>query len=55
MAIYLNIKESGRVETLDEFETYKEAKKMLKEYRIASNYYFGAYLSQRCTKDWKNK
>lgn len=53
MAVYINIKEAGQVETLDEFETYKEAREMLKEYRMASSYYAGAYLSQRCTKEWK--
>jgi len=51
--VYINIKEHGAVETLDSFETYKEAKKMLQEYRVASSYYNGAYLSSRCTKEWK--
>ena len=51
--MYINIKEDGKVETLDEFETYKEAIKMLKEYRIASSYYYGAYISRRCTKEWR--
>ena len=49
---YINTKEYGYVETVDEFETIKEARKMLKEYRMASpgmNY----YLSQRSTKTWK--
>jgi len=49
---YINIKQSGNVETLDQFETFKEAKTMLKEYRIASPYYHGAYISSRCTKAW---
>ena len=52
--VYINMKEGGKVETLDEFESYKEAKKMLQEYRLASSYYSGAYISQRCTKDWKD-
>lgn len=52
---YINIKEKGKVETLDQFETYTEAKAMLKEYFIASYYYYGAYLSSRCTKEWKGK
>lgn len=30
MAVYINIKESGEVETIDEFETYKEAKRCWK-------------------------
>ena len=52
--MYINIKEDGKVETLDEFETYKEAIKMLKEYRIASPYYGVAYISRRCTKEWRS-
>ena len=52
MTTYINIKNGSEVETFDEFETRKEAFKMLKEYRIASNYYNNAYLSQRCTKSW---
>ena len=52
--MYINIKEDGKVETLDEFETYKEAIKMLKEYIIASSYYRGAYISRRCTKEWRS-
>ena len=53
--VYINIKENGKVETLDEFETYKEAKEMLKEYRLAHSYYYGAYISSRCTKEWKER
>ena len=53
--IYINIRENGKVETLDQFETYTEAKAMLKEYYIASTYYYGAYLSSRCTKEWKGE
>jgi len=51
--VYINIKEDNKVETLDEFTTYKEARKMLKEYNIASSYYHGAYLSSRSTQEWK--
>lgn len=52
---YINIKEYGKVETLDQFDTLKEAKAMLKEYRLSSSYYYGAYLSSRCTKEWKGE
>ena len=51
---YINMKTTEGVETIDQFDTYREAKKMLKEYRIASSYYYGAYLSNRSTKDWRN-
>ena len=52
---YLNIKENGKVETLDSFDTYKEAKKMIREYQLASDYYLGSYLSSRCTKEYKKE
>lgn len=40
-----------QLETVDQFETYKEAREMLKEYQISDNqgYY---YISQRACKDW---
>jgi len=51
---YINMKNNGVVETVDEFETYKEAKEMLQEYLMA--FHGGnVYISQRCTKDWKEK
>ncbi len=51
---YINIKTGNEVETVDEFETYKEAKEMLKEYRL-SDTYNNYYMSNRSTNDWKNK
>jgi hypothetical protein len=62
--IYLNLKTSEGIETIDElnendFNTYKEfrteLKRLLSEYRTASNYYSGIYTSTRSTKDWRNK
>jgi len=53
--IYINIVENGKVETLDEFETKKEAREMLKEYRTASWYYSSAYMSSRSTKEWRSR
>ena len=52
--VYVNIKNNGEVETVDEFETWKEAKLMRYEYNLSdpSNIY---YLSQRSTKEWKDK
>ena len=42
------------LETVDQFETYKEAREMVAEYRLSdpSAHY---YLSQRACKDWHNK
>ena len=51
MKYYINLKGSYR-ETVDEFNTRKEAIAMLREYRFASpglNY----YLSTRSCKSWK--
>lgn len=49
---YINTRYPGYVETVDEFETYKEAREMLKEYRLASPE-MGYYLSNRCTNEWR--
>ncbi len=58
--MYVNCKRSGwGIETVDEFpantrDERKEARRCLNEYRICDStaYY---YLSQRSTKDWKDK
>lgn len=61
MAIYLNMKTSQGVETIDEFtrpaeQSIKEFRqyvnKMIGEYRLAG---MNVYRSNRCTKDWANK
>ena len=54
MTTYINIKNYGETETIDEFETRKEALKMAIEYNYgdSSNHY---YLSQKCTKTWGEK
>ena len=51
---YLNIKKDGKVETVDSTDTLKEAKRLKKEYIIASNYYNGLYISSRPCKEWGN-
>lgn len=52
--IYIQRKDSRQLETVDQFETRKEARAMLAEYRTAdtSAHY---YLSSRPCKDWRNK
>jgi hypothetical protein len=49
---YINRTGDGHRETVDEFDTLKEAREMLKEYRMAdrSSHH---YLSTRCCADWK--
>lgn len=49
---YIQRKDSNGLETVDEFETYKEARQMLKEYRI-SDTSAEYYISSRCCKHWK--
>lgn len=49
--IYIQRKGQGYLETVDEFTTRKEARKMLSEYRLSdpsANY----YLSSRACRDW---
>lgn len=41
------------LETIDEFESYKEAKAMMREYEIA-DYSAWYYVSSRCCKAWKD-
>jgi len=51
---YINFKldSNSPIETIDQFETNKEARKMLKEYIIA--YGCGSiWLSTRATKEWR--
>ena len=52
--IYIQRKDSNGLETIDEFETRKEAREMLKEYKLSDPYGY-YYLSSRCCKHWKMK
>lgn len=52
---YINVKTSEGTETIDEFESRFEAREMLTEYRMAGDFYAGAYISARCTNDWRNR
>ena len=49
--IYINWKYQGDVETVDEFESRKEARSMLEEYQLAFTEGF-LYLSQRPCVGW---
>lgn len=49
---YIQRKDSNGLETVDEFETYKEAKSMLAEYRM-SDRFASFYISSRCCKAWR--
>jgi len=52
--VYINGKyQNQETETVDEFETRKEAKEMIKEYRLAYGPGWSLWLSQRSTKDWR--
>jgi hypothetical protein len=48
---YIQRKDNYGLETVDEFNKYSEARKMLTEYRM-SDPYAEYYLSQRACKGW---
>jgi len=50
---YVQRRDRQGLETVDQFETYKEAREMVKEYNI-SDPYGSYYLSSRCCKEWKD-
>lgn len=50
--VYINMKSSYGVETVDEFETMKEARAMVREYNLGDSYNH-YYTSSRSTKEWR--
>jgi len=53
MKTYIQRKDANQLETVDEFDTRKEAWEMVKEYRM-SDPTASFYLSSRCCKDWND-
>ena len=51
--VYIQYKAYGTLETIDSFDSYKEAKAMLAEYRLCFSE-GTLYLSQRATKAWRD-
>ena len=51
---YIQRKDGKQLETVDQFETSKEAREMLKEYQI-SDRYASYYISTRPCKDWRGQ
>lgn len=51
--VYIQRKDSNGLETVDQFDTYQEARAMLKEYRISDSY-ASYYLSSRACKAWRD-
>lgn len=51
--VYIQRKGAGYLETVDQFETRKEARAMLSEYQL-SDYSAIYYLSSRACKEWRN-
>lgn len=49
---YIQRKDGSDLETVDQFDTRKEARAMLAEYRMADPY-ASYYLSSRACKGWK--
>lgn len=54
LMVYIQRKGDGYLETVDEFETMKEAKEMVKEYRM-SDTSADYYISQRACKAWSER
>lgn len=52
--VYIQRKDKNNLETVDEFETRKEAAEMLAEYRL-SDRTAEYYLSQKPCTDWSRK
>lgn len=53
MTIYINRKSGRDIETVDEFETIKDARAMCREYQIA-DYSAPYYTSTRACKAWRD-
>ena len=49
---YIQRKDGKMLETVDEFETFKEAKAMVKEYRLSDSS-AEYYISSRACKEWR--
>ena len=49
---YIQRKDGKMLETVDEFETFKEAKTMVKEYRLSDSS-AEYYISSRACKNWR--
>jgi len=52
--VYIQRKDGNQLETVDEFDTRKEAREMVAEYRMADPY-AEYYTSSRPCKDWADK
>lgn len=51
---YINMQTSSGVETVDQFETRREARLMLDEYIMAFAGCGRLYISTRCTREWRS-
>lgn len=50
--VYIQRRGDGYLETVDEFATVAEARKMVSEYALADPYGY-YYISRRACKDWR--
>ena len=51
---YINMADAyNGIETIDQFATYREAREMIKEYRMAFGQGVRVWISQRSTKEWR--
>jgi len=51
---YIQFRDENGLETIDEVKTHKEARFLIKEYRLAYNTGH-LYISSRACKAWRNK
>ena len=52
---YINGKYQGQIETVDETESFKDAKYLVAEYRMAFGSEWQLWISSRSTKEWREK
>lgn len=52
MTAYINQRYQGVVETVDEFDTHKEARETIKEYRASIGHGIEYWISNRACKQW---
>ena len=53
MTWYINVGRHNKVETIDQFDTHREALEALREYRLSMPDAIRLRISQRCTNMWK--
>jgi hypothetical protein len=53
MAVFINFKGAEGLETIDEFETHREAQAAIREYRANQSFDGELYISTRSIRAWR--